>query len=121
MKDKKLQVVQNMKNKQVAINSGTNDGILKKGDTVIIIDTKYNLTDPVTKENLGIYYTHKDILNIVEVYDKFSIAKKTDTSLSALASIAPITKYTDINTSVQRGDEVIRGDEKYVAQKRKMW
>lgn len=73
----------------IMINFGTNDnepffanGIdemeVKVGDKLQIIEPGPKIKDPITGESLGYYDSIKDILEITEMFPRFSICKKID-------------------------------------------
>lgn len=71
----KFKVIEIMNEKELIINYGSNDGA-NIGDDIRIYSVGEEILDPDTKVSLGTLDIIKDELEIVTVYEKFSICKK---------------------------------------------
>lgn len=98
----------------IAINIGQDQGVLK-GMRFQVIKPNIKITDPQTTETLGEYDYIKATVEIVNVYEKFSIAKSYDTITTSILPFPAFAKkqvkkipadYYAVERNIQIGDYV---------------
>ncbi|MFX0070938.1 MAG: hypothetical protein ACFFAO_07600 [Candidatus Hermodarchaeota archaeon] len=95
----------------VAINIGKNLGVTK-GMIFDIVSPKVAIIDPDTKQELGEYEHVKARVEVVSVYDKFSLARNSEQITNIFwpltmsrRKILPVA-YTKVNMEIEIGDGV---------------
>ncbi|MGO5435756.1 hypothetical protein [Enterococcus cecorum] len=98
----------------------------KIGQELRIVNFKDEIIDPVSKEILGYYYTTKEIIEIIHIYDNYLECGKTEKNLTLVDTISPmfnsdsgtlmrlsvnedevLHSFSDMNTVINIGDVVI--------------
>lgn len=98
----------------------------KIGQELRIVNFKDEIIDPVSKEILGYYYTTKEIIEIIHIYDNYLECGKTEKNLTLVDTISPmfnsdsgtlmrlsvnedevLHSFSDMNTVINIGDIVI--------------
>lgn len=98
----------------------------KIGQELRIVNFKDKIIDPVSNEILGYYYSTKEIVEIIHIYDNYLECGKTEKNFTLVDTISPmfnsdsdslmrlsvnenqvLHSFSDINTVINIGDVVI--------------
>ncbi|WP_248625843.1 hypothetical protein [Enterococcus cecorum] len=100
------------------------------GQKLRIVNFKDKITDPFSNEVLGYYFTTKEIIEIIHIYDNYLECGKTEKNLTFVDALSPmfnsdsgsltrlsvneedvLHSFSDINPVINIGDIVITYDE----------
>ncbi len=96
-KDAIFRVIEILDPTRILINGGSNQG-LSDGDTLEIFETGGSVVDPQTGENLGTLDFIKDQVEVVTLYENFSLCKKIVRTKSNI--FTPFNEYVTTTSHV---------------------